>query len=94
MRECIEVAKQDGKMGVYDDGVGDGDGVGIGEQPGGGGEVQPWPTSGDAGSNHQSLMDALFSKMMQLHQHVYVDKLHGMLHCLCQTGCYNTAITC
>ena len=44
-------------MGGHDDGVGDGDGR-VGEQHGDGGEVQPWPTSGDAGSflpNHHSL---------------------------------------
>ena len=50
MKECIEVVKQNGKVGGHAGSVGDGDGVGVGEQPGGGGEVQSWPTSGDAGS--------------------------------------------
>ena len=48
MKECIEVVKQDGKVGGHDDGVGDGDGR-VGDQPGGGREVHPWSTSGDAG---------------------------------------------
>ena len=53
MKECIEelneVVKHDGKVGGHDDGVGDGDG-GVEEQHGDGGEMQPWSTSGDAGS--------------------------------------------
>ena len=54
MKECIEVVKHDGKVGGHDDSVGDGDGR-VEEQHGDGGEVQPWPTSRDAGSFAQTI---------------------------------------
>ena len=53
----------------HDDGGDVGDGVGgVGEQDGGGGEMHPWPASGDAGSFHQIVdhslvLDALLAKL-------------------------------
>ena len=54
MKECIEVVQHDGAVGGHDDGVGDGDG-GVQDQPGGGGEMQPWSTSRDAGAFLQTI---------------------------------------